>query len=335
MSYEVMMNPGQFSWFAFHVRAKFEEIVAINLSRKGFEPFLPTYKPRNGLIEQRHCEIPLFPNYVFCRVQAEDLSSLLMTPGVMQIAGTAAGVKPVDEDEIAAIKRIVRGARYYQPYPFWKTGRKVRVAGGELHNLEGMRAESRNGNGIILGISLLRLGVLVEIGHPARVVPVSNTRTGTVSGSRTASKQSNLWSALEQDLEQAIGTSPHQSGGLDERIRFIAANVVFDSFRQNSLAGARGIPDTARSLVLQAEDFDIHLQICRERERREILGQILSRGANKDFVNARLYLLRNGEKLQTTTADGLGEFNFIEVPEGTLSLQVELPSLTITGMLNC
>src|ERR1051326_9137314 len=299
MSYEVMMNPGQFSWFAFHVRAKFEEIVAINLSRKGFEPFLPTYKPRNGVIEQRHCEIPLFPNYVFCRVQAEDLSSLLMTPGVMQIAGTAAGVKPVDEDEIAAIKRIVRGARYYQPYPFWKTGRKVRVAGGELHNLEGMRAESRNGNGIILGISLLRLG------------------------------------ALEQDLEQAIGTSPHHSGGLDERIRFTAANVVFDSFRQNSLAGARGIPDTARSLVLQAEDFDIHLQICRERERREILGQILSRGANKDFVNARLYLLRNGEKLQTTTADGLGEFNFIEVPEGTLSLQVELPSLTITGMLNC
>jgi transcription antitermination factor NusG len=328
------MNPGQFSWFAFHVRTKFEETVAITLSRKGFDAFLPTYKPRGGPIGHRHCEMPLFSNYVFCRVQAADLGSLLMIPGVMQIAGTAAGVKPVDDGEIAAIKQVVQAAPYYQPCPFHQVGRKVRVVGGELHNVEGILAESRHGNGIIVGISLLRLSVLVEIGDAARVVPVSNTRTGAVLGSLTESKQSNLWSALEQEVKRAIGMSPDQSGGLDQTIRFIPATVVFDSFCQAPLAGARGIPGPNRNLVLQTEDFDIHLQICREQEGRQILGQILPRGP-KHFAKARLYLLWNGEKLQATTADTLGEFNFSEVPAGALNLQVELPYLTITGTLNC
>ena len=333
------MNPGQFSWFAFHVRARFEKTVAINLSRRGFDAFLPTCKPRGGLFEQRHGEMPLFPKYVFCRVQAAELRSLLMIPGVMQIAGTAAGVKPVDEGEIAAVKQVVQAARYYQPCPFRKTGQKqkVRVAGGELHNLEGILAESRHGNAIIVGIALLQRGVLVEIGDAARVVPVSNTSTGAVDF-LTGLKEYNLWNWLEQD-GQAVGMPPHRSGELDQTIRFIPATVVpatvvFDSSRQTSLAGARGIPDPTTSLVLQTDEFDIHLQICREQQHRQILGQILPRGS-KHFAKARCYLLRNGEKLQVTAADTLGEFNFSEVPEGALNLQVELPSLTITGALNC
>ncbi len=328
------MNPGQFSWFAFHVRAKFEKIVAINLSRRGFDAFLPTYKRRGGLIEHRHCEMPLFPNYVFCRVRAAELRSLLTIPGVMQIAGTAAGVQPIDEVEIAAIKQVVRAARYYEPCRFRKSGPKVRVSGGELHNLEGILAECRHANGIIVGISLLRLGVLVDIGDAARIVPVYNTRTVAVSDFRTAWKQSDLWDALEQDVERAIGMPPYHSGELDQTIRFIPATVVFDSSRQTSLTGARGFPDPTRSLVLQVQDFDIHIQICREQERRQILGQILSRGS-KHFAKARCYLLRDGEKLQATTADELGEFNFCEVPEGALNFQVELPYLTITGALHC
>jgi len=44
--------------------------------------------------------------------------------------------------------------------------------------------------------------------------------------------------------------------------------------------------------------------------------------------------LRNGEELQAATADTLGEFNFTDVPEGDLNLQVDLPYLTIIGALS-
>ncbi len=179
----------------------------------------------------------------------------------------------------------------------------AKLAGRFGHNLEGILDEGNHlEDRIIVGISLLRLGVLVEIEDADRVVPVSNTR------------------AAGSDFQ-------------DEITRFIPATVIFDSSRQASFAGLRGAADPTKSLVLQTQDFDILLQIAGEQERRQILGQILSRGP-KHFAEARVYLLRNGEKLQATTADTLGEFNFSQVPAGALNLQVELPSLTITGALN-
>jgi len=325
------MNHVRLSWYALHVRGRFEKTVASNLSRKGFEAFLPTYKIRDRLNE-RHLEIPLFPSYVFCGMQEAEARLMLMIPGVMHIVGTGAGVKPVDEVEMAAVKLVVQSPLHYRPCRFREAGRRVRVAEGALHNLEGILAESGNKIGIVVGISLLKVAVLVEIGDASQVVAVSNTRT-PVSRLLTALKPSDLRNAPGQDAEGAIEMSPFPSSEVDRTIRCIPATIVFDSSRQASLADARGVPVPARSLLLRTEDFDIHLQIRCERGYREILGQILSR-RRKDLAGARFHLLRNGEKLQAATADTLGEFNFTDVPEGDLNLQVDLPYLTIIGALN-
>jgi hypothetical protein len=185
---------------------------------------------------------------------------------------------------------------------------------------------------IVVGISLLQLAILVEVGEASQIVAVSNTQT-PISRFPTAWKLPILRNLPEQDAERVSGVSRYRSAELDRTIRCIPAAIVFDSSRQTSLAGSRGVLAPARTLVLQTEDFDIHLQICREREHRHILGQILSR-SRIDFANARLHLLRNGEKLQAATADTLGEFNFTKVPEGDLNLQVEFPDLTIVGALS-
>ena len=285
------MNHGRLLWYALHVRAQFEKVVAVNLSRKGIDAFLPTFETRGRLSEPGHSEMPLFPNYVFCRIQDAELQSVLTTPGVIHIMGTKSGVKPVDEAEIAAVKLVVQAPVHYQPCQFCETGRRVRVAEGVLHDLEGILAETGNGTGIVVGISLLQLAVVVEIGDGTRVVDVPDNRT-PVS----------------------------------------AATIVFDSSRHTSMAGARGVLDPARSLVLQAEDFNIHLEICHERQQRHILGQILSR-RRKGFADARCHLLRNGIELQAATVDALGEFNFTDVPEGDLNLQVDFPDRTIIGSL--
>jgi hypothetical protein len=150
----------------------------------------------------------------------------------------------------------------------------------------------------------------------------------------TALKGSNLKSVPEQDLEGAIEIFPHRSDERSPGIRCVLATTVFDSFSEPVLAGGRGVPDTARHLVLQAEDFDIHVQIRLEREERQILGQILSRSRENFGIIARFHLLRNGAKLQAITANTLGEFHFRGVPEGELSLQVDLPHLTIVGVLD-
>jgi len=150
----------------------------------------------------------------------------------------------------------------------------------------------------------------------------------------TLVKRPHLQSAPERDVERATAIFRRQSYERGPAIRNILAATVFDTFGGAILAGARGAPGTARNLVLRAEDFDIHVQIRGEREERQILGQILSR-SRQDFVaSARLHLLRNGERLQAVASDTLGEFHFTDVPEGELSLQVDLPHVTIVGALN-
>jgi len=150
----------------------------------------------------------------------------------------------------------------------------------------------------------------------------------------TALKGSHLRSAPERDRERAMAIFPPRSEERIPGIRRIFASIVFDSFSGPVLAGARGTPVEARHMVLKAEDFDIHVQIRGEREPRQILGQILSRSREDFAIIARFHLLRNGERLQASAAaDMLGEFHFTDVPEGELSLQVDLPHLTIIAAL--
>jgi hypothetical protein len=111
------------------------------------------------------------------------------------------------------------------------------------------------------------------------------------------------------------------------------ASTLFDSHAQPTLAGTRGAAD-ARHLVLRAEGFDIHVKIWGTTPNRQMAGQILARGAALPVEGARLHLLRDGERLSTTLADILGEFTFNNVPEGLLSLQVDLPNLTVVGALS-
>jgi hypothetical protein len=116
-------------------------------------------------------------------------------------------------------------------------------------------------------------------------------------------------------------------------IRQILANLVFDSFTQPAFAGARGATGT-RQMVLRSEEFDIHVRISVTDQSRELLGQIQPR-ENRPLDNAaRLYLLHDGQRVSSAEVNDLGEFHFDSVPEGLLSLQIDLPHLTVVGALD-
>lgn len=147
-------------------------------------------------------------------------------------------------------------------------------------------------------------------------------------------KRSHLQSAPQQDLEKAIHTFPSQPQSAGLKIRQVLAAMIFDSLVEPALAGARGAAAEARQLVLRAEEFDIHVKIWGEPEHKQMLGQLLPRTGQSFVQSARFHLLRNGERLETTATDETGEFRFTNVPDGDLSLQIDLPNLTVIGALN-
>jgi hypothetical protein len=145
-------------------------------------------------------------------------------------------------------------------------------------------------------------------------------------------KRANLENAPQSLLRTAEGMfSPPAA---KPTIRQVLASMVFDSFAQPALAGARGASSMSRQMVLSAEGFDIHLKIWGTSSARRLAGQVLSRSESSFVHTARLHLIRDGERFGSTAADKFGEFEFETVPEGFISLQVDLPHLTVVGTLN-
>ena len=148
-----------------------------------------------------------------------------------------------------------------------------------------------------------------------------------------ALRRTHLKSAPKESVETAVNImspKPFESG---PAIRSILASIIFDSFLEPALAGVRGAAATARQMVMRAEEFDIHIKIWGEPEHRQMLGQLLSRSGLYFVESANFHLMQHGHRLETAASDETGEFHFTDVPEGDLSLQIDLPHLTVIGAL--
>ncbi len=147
-------------------------------------------------------------------------------------------------------------------------------------------------------------------------------------------KRSHLEDAPSNDLERTFNIfTPVRTVTAGSKLRQVLAAIIFDSFQQPAFAGARGQALAARQLVLRAEEFDIHIKVWGDTHHRQLVGQLLSRSGDEFSGVARLHLLRNGERLESTSMDDMGEFQFTDIPEGDLSLKIDLPSLVVIGAL--
>jgi len=153
-----------YPWFAVQVRTQREEGVAEYLTGKAYEWFLPTYKRRKLWSDRvREIHVPLFPGYLFCRFDPKDRLPILKTPGVIQIVGYNRVPVPVDEQEIAALQRLVASGLPNQPWPFLAVGDKVKIESGPLRGLEGILASVKGNHRLVLSVTLLQRSVAVEI----------------------------------------------------------------------------------------------------------------------------------------------------------------------------
>jgi transcription antitermination factor NusG len=153
-----------YPWFALRVKSRSEKIVATIARNKGFEEFLPLYQSRRRWSDRfKSVELPLFPGYVFCRLNPEFRLPLLTIPGVLSFVGIGRVPVPIEDTEIAAIQTAIGAGLLAEPYPFLEVGQRVRLAEGPLAGLEGLLVEVRKQQRIAVSVSLLKRSVAVEI----------------------------------------------------------------------------------------------------------------------------------------------------------------------------
>jgi hypothetical protein len=163
--------------------------------------------------------------------------------------------------------------------------------------------------------------------------PGCNRQLKEWEGIRSLLKRENLENAPESAIRMADAL--FQAPPVEERtgIRQLIASLVYDSFADPALAGARGAA-APHQFLLSAMEFDIHIRVYDAGSERRMAGQILARNKEVELRGAQLHLLHQGKRFGSTEADEFGEFEFSEVPDGPLFLQIDLPRLTITGALN-
>jgi transcription antitermination factor NusG len=107
--------------------------------------------------------LPLFPGYVFCRVDPVALSGVLATSGVIDVVRIGPRPEPVDTGEIEVIRMVVNSNLAAEPHPALVRGQRVTVGGGPLRGVTGVLLEVRKGLRLAVSVELLHRSVIVEI----------------------------------------------------------------------------------------------------------------------------------------------------------------------------
>jgi transcription antitermination factor NusG len=164
-------------WFALRIRSRCEKTVAANLNEKGYEVFLPLYRCKRRWSDRvKEIEEPLFPGYLFCRLDLQKRLPILVTPHVLRIVGTGKMPVPVDATEITALQSIVKSGLEARPWPFLRLGQRVRVLQGPLCGVEGTLVAFKRGHRLVVSVTLLQRSVAVEIDHDWVAPPIVATQ---------------------------------------------------------------------------------------------------------------------------------------------------------------
>jgi transcription antitermination factor NusG len=151
-------------WWLLWVRHRSEKEVALALSRKGFEVFLPTFRAiRRWSDRMKELELPLFSCYLFCRFRSRDRLTVVSTRHVLSGVGADPHPVSVPGSEIDALKRLVGSGFRVKPWQYVTNGRAIRVNHDRLRGLHGVLAEDGGACHLVVNVDSLRSAVAAEV----------------------------------------------------------------------------------------------------------------------------------------------------------------------------
>lgn len=159
-------------WYALYTRPRHEKAVAERLERHHIEAFLPLrevlsrWKDRKKLVQ-----LPLFPGYVFVRVDLGRKGEVARTPGVVSLVSFGGAPAPIPDEQIEAVRQVCRTKLPCDPYPYLTEGRWVRVIRGPLAGLTGLLIKKKSKHRLVISIDILQQSVAVEMDADS-VVPL-------------------------------------------------------------------------------------------------------------------------------------------------------------------
>src|ERR1700693_3800845 len=144
------------NWFAAYTNSHHEKRVASHFAERQIESLLPLYAARHRW--KNRCEmnldLPLFPNYVFVRIDPRERVRVLEVPGVLSLVGFGRALAPLCDFEIEALRSCV-GQRKIERHPYLVIGERVRIKAGPMTGMEGVLIRKKSNFRVVLALDVI------------------------------------------------------------------------------------------------------------------------------------------------------------------------------------
>jgi transcription antitermination factor NusG len=152
------------SWFAVFTRSHHEKKVWEYFRQQQIDSFLPLYSQIRHWTNRRRVrlQLPLFPNYLFVRIERRHRGRVLGVQGVLSIVGRGCEPTALSDFEIESLRSGLH-LREFEPHPFLVVGTRVRIKVGPLEGMEGVLLRTKNSLRVVLTVALINQSLSVEV----------------------------------------------------------------------------------------------------------------------------------------------------------------------------
>ena len=155
------------NWYALCTAPRHEKRVAGQIGRYGVTCFLPLYRSvRRWKDRRKELELVLFPGYVFVRIAPRDRLQVLRLPGAIRLVTQNGQPAALPEDEIESLQSRLAVSGNFEPHPYLRAGRRVRVRRGPMQGLEGIILRTKDCCRVVFSMDLIMRSIAVEVDEP-------------------------------------------------------------------------------------------------------------------------------------------------------------------------
>lgn len=150
------------NWYVLHVKPRTEKKSAVYLKRYRIWHHLPLYKKVTRVQRRKVVrELPLFPGYVFAKMNPVERVEMLKTNLIVGTIDVPFPRKMIHE--LRQIAHVGRAAKEIRKVEKFSVGEPVRITRGPFYGIEGYVKQDEGKTMIVLNVEILGQAVAVSI----------------------------------------------------------------------------------------------------------------------------------------------------------------------------
>ncbi|CAN0017602.1 unnamed protein product [Chrysoparadoxa australica] len=165
-------QPDSDNWYVLRTRSRYEKKLGETFKKMGIDYFLPIKVERKRWSDRwKNVETPLFPGFVFVKMDETNRFQILNSPGAVQFLYHAGKYAQLSRRDVDMINIALDNKQDLEVSEGGlKEGQEVKITSGPFKGFDA-KLIHHNGKGkLVLEVAAIAQGVIVEIGN-ANIVP--------------------------------------------------------------------------------------------------------------------------------------------------------------------